>query len=251
MTAQKQQFPWVPIGALAGVLAIPTMLFIWWDQRIGTDPATTTPTASLIDPSPRTSSTAPGTPQRQLGECVAADGRTLPCSAKDALLLVAATPCDRPSASRSLGVDPRVTELLIEAHAMDDACAVRPNAAARAKGALSDHLRHVASGDIPDDLLACWTTLDSSEPVTCADPHSFESVTEWRLIEDLSAIESTCRRAAAEYIAGPVDTLRTRLTTHWLTTNEETPRYRCFVGSDQVLDGSVRLLGGKPLPTVP
>ena len=58
MTAQKQQFPWVPIGALAGVLAIPTMLFIWWDQRIGTDPATTTPTASLIDPSPRNSPTA-------------------------------------------------------------------------------------------------------------------------------------------------------------------------------------------------
>lgn len=252
---RTREVPWVPIGAIAGVVAalaavlaiLPTGGSSESDAAAG---GASVPSATV---GPATTVGSPRSPQGgsepTVGSmCVRSDGRPIDCGNVEAMIATSASPCDAIGAVRALGGDPQVVEILVETASYSGGCAIRPNKDARAAGATLSDLFKLADGELRAPLAACWPDRPTSPMVPCATVHHFEPVTAWAPLDDPTTLTEKCRSAASRFVAGPVDVPDGRLTSMPLVTQEASPRYRCVVASSVPLKGSVYRLSGRELP---
>lgn len=182
-------------------------------------------------------------------ECVHEDGGQANCASPEAWLVVPASPCTTESASRALGADPDEIELQIQARDVGNHCAVAPTVAARAGGTTISDLIGIGEGRLPARVLTCWQAADPRTAVACNQPHHFEPVGHWKPLQDQALPQSVCPETVRRYVAGSVDSANGALSTNWVITEEEEPRFRCLVKSRHSLIGTVHRLSGRPLPT--
>lgn len=244
----------VQVSTLLGVAAVTVALLAW---RFPVAPTGSSAGSSALSAASSIESATEDTGDpieaRTAGaaECVGLDGSPTPCTSADAWLLVSAQSCDPTGASRTLGIDPSMVELLIETRQIGEACAISPASAARAAGATPMDLLAVQAGQIDSVVIACWTDpRDSASVVPCSQAHQYEPVTSWQPLEDQGTLSDICRSAAARYVAGSVGTLSDRLTAISVVGEAaDHSMFRCLVKAPDQLYGSVFQLSGKPLPT--
>lgn len=242
-TPRQKEGPAAWIAAGAAVVAIPVAILIGFSAgpENGGGPPATTP---MVAAGP-----AQTTVVAAAGDCVRGDGTRIECGNADAWLPVPTSSCDPASASQALGADPDKVELQVEARNIDGACAVAPTAAAKSAGATISDLQAIGKNTFEAAVLTCWTAPDPRTSVPCNQLHRFEPVAAWRPLQDPGQLQSVCQEAARSYVAETVDSMNGALSTSWVTTQEEQPRFRCLVQSRSPLTGTVYRLSGRPLPT--
>lgn len=234
------------IGAGAAVVAIPVAIVLGLLSINSGQPAAR-PTGGAESGTVR----APGSSEpKATGElCVREDGGPVGCSAADAWLVVPASHCDAGAMSRALGADPDTIELQVETKNIAGQCAVAPSAAARRAGATIGDLTNLRHGVVPARVLTCWQEANPGTAVPCSQPHHFEPASQWRPLGDQAEPESVCPGVVRAYVAGQADSPAGALSTMWVISQEQEPRYRCLVKSRDSLTGTVYRLSGRPLPT--
>lgn len=236
------------IAAVAAVVIIPVTIFFGMSSKEG--PPVVAPTSSAAQSGNVVPPTAAAPESAERGTiCVRENGAEIACSSADAWLVVPVSHCDPEAATRAMGFDPDEIELQIETRSIAGRCGVAPSAAARSIGVTPNDLTDVNKGRPPAGVVTCWQAADPSTAVPCSQPHQFEPAAQWRPLYDQSELQSLCPEAVRRYVAGPADSMDGGLTTIWVISQEQVPRYRCVVKSRDTLAGTVYRLSGRPLPT--
>lgn len=234
------------IAAAAAVVAIPVAIVLGLMSINAGQPAAG-PTGGPESGAAR----VPGSPgATATGDlCVREDGGSVSCAAADAWLVVSTSHCDSEGVSRALGADPDTIELQVETAGIAGRCAVAPSAAARSVGATIGDLANLRHDVVSPRVLTCWQEADPGTAVPCSQPHHFEPASHWRPLGDQAEPESVCPGVVRSYVAGQADSPAGALSTMWVVSQEQEPRYRCLVKSRDVLTGTVYRLSGRQLPT--
>jgi hypothetical protein len=191
---------------------------------------------------------SPSDSQNALGSCVSSVGRPMACGDGQAGSPYQATTCDVASASAFLGVEPSLDSLDITvAPIASGECRVAPGPDAAAAGATATDLLAVGQGSSAINSLRQCARRDASTAVVCAKPHELEYVGGWTTgdAKDVARCEALARRYTNRTLAEDSSLRAVTLSRRGARGAE----VRCAVSSYTTLTGSVRLIGGRTLPT--
>ena len=204
----------------------------------GASPSVTSQGGPSISRSTAAGSTASAAP------CVGTRGEGVSCASGEAALVVSTAPCSVDQGLRSLGQDPDLRQIDVEARVVPDGrCVLAPGALARDAGATAADVAGLSDGAVAR-LSQCLTAV-AGQVVPCSQPHLFEFVGPWRPYDGLSSSSELCEELARRYTGRTFDSPGESLVFVKLEDGQQ--RYRCALKSAEPLTISTWRIGGRPL----